>query len=280
MSHILSKNSYGKSQVRLSKVTRHKDRHDLIELSVNIELHGDFAESYTKGDNSRIVATDTMKNTVYALAANHPLEDIETFSESLVEHFLSRFAHISAASVDIQQDRWVRIDQQHPHTFVSGGNEKRICRVVGDRAASAMHRTGGIDGLVVVKTTNSSFTGYLRDQFTTLPETNDRIMGTSIRAEWIYTPGRHDFNSVHERTRAAIIAVFAKHFSKAVQETEYEMGKAVLDACPEITEISLTLPNQHRIPVNLQPFGLQNKNEIFVPQDEPFGLIKATVRRG
>jgi urate oxidase len=280
MSHVLSKNSYGKSHVRLSKVIRHGDRHDLMELSANIELEGEFAESYTKGDNSRIVATDTMKNTVYALAANHKLDSIESFAQSLVEHFLQKYSHVAAVTVSIQQDRWLRIDHNHPHAFVSGGDEKRICKISRRRTGTATQRTGGIDGLVVVKTANSAFTGFLRDQFTTLPETSDRIFGTSVRAEWIYTPGPHDFNSIYDRSRSRIIDVFAKHKSMAVQETEYEMGKAVLDACPEIEEISITLPNQHRIPINMQPFGLENKNEIFVPQDEPFGLIKATVRRG
>jgi urate oxidase len=280
MAHFLSKNSYGKSQVRLSKVTRRGELHELMELSANIELEGEFAESYTAGDNSRIVATDTMKNTVYALAATHPLENIESFAMSLANHFLEKFSHVVGVTVAIQQDRWVRIAENHPHAFVSGGNEKRTCQVIRCRSASKVDRTGGIVELVVVKTTNSAFAGFLRDAFTTLPETMDRIMGTSVSAEWIYSPGTHDFNSVYDRARSALIDVFAKHYSKAVQETLYEMGRAALDACPEIEEISITLPNQHRIPVNLQPFGLENKNEIFVPQDEPFGLIKGTIRRG
>jgi urate oxidase len=280
MAHVLAKNSYGKSQVRLTKVTRRGERHELMELSANIELEGEFTESYTAGDNSRIVATDTMKNTVYALAATHLLENIESFAMLLANHFLEKFSHVAGATVAIQQDRWMRIAEDHAHAFVSGGNEKRTCRVIRRRSASKADRSGGIEELVVVKTTRSAFAGFLRDAFTTLPETMDRIMGTSVSAEWHYSPGDHDFNSVYDRARAALIDVFAKHYSKAVQETLYEMGRAALDACPEIEEISITLPNQHRIPVNLQPFGLENKNEIFVPQDEPFGLIKGTIRRG
>lgn len=279
MSHFLAANSYGKSQVRLTKIIRHGERHDLVELSANIELTGNFEESYTAGDNSRIIATDTMKNTVYALAATHPLENIESFAKALVDHFLEKFSYVSTATVSIRQDRWVRIGENHPHAFVSGGGEKRTCECRRRRSPAAGELRSGIDGLVVVKTTNSAFTGFMRDAFTTLPETTDRIMGTSVSVDWTYTPGSHDFNSVLDRTRTAIIDVFAKHYSKAVQETLYEMGQAVLNACPEIAEISITLPNQHRIPVNLQPFGLPNKNEIFVPQDEPFGLIKGTIRR-
>jgi urate oxidase len=280
MSHVLSKNSYGKSQVRLSKIVRHAQRHELIELSANIELEGEFAESYTKGDNSRIVATDTMKNTVYALAASNPIYSIESFAQGLANHFLEKFAHVSRATVEIRQDRWERVAGDHPHAFVSGGSEKRTCRVVQQRSPGGMDLRSGIDGLVVVKTTHSEFTGFLRDAFTTLPETTDRMMGTSISAEWNYLPGTHDFNEVYQRARAFMIGIFAEHHSRAVQETLHEMGRAVLDACKEIDEISITLPNQHRIPVNLQPFGLVNKNEIFVPQEEPFGLIKGTIRRG
>ncbi|HWB54675.1 MAG TPA: urate oxidase [Tepidisphaeraceae bacterium] len=280
MSHVLSKNSYGKSQVRLAKVIRHNDHHDFVELSVNIELEGDFAKSYLDGDNSPVIATDSMKNTVYVLAADHPLTDIESFAQSLADHFLNQYTHVAMATVAIRQDRWIRVGHDHPHAFVSGGNEKRTCKISRRRSPASTERHGGIDELVVVKTTNSAFTGYVRDRFTTLPETSDRIMGTSVTADWNYIVGKHDCNGVYERARKAIIDVFAKNHSKAVQETLYQMGQAVLDACSEIDEIAITLPNQHRIPVNLEPFGLKNKNEIFVPQDEPFGLIKGTVRRG
>ena len=232
MSHVLSKNSYGKSQVRLSKIIRHAQRHELIELSANIELEGEFAESYTAGDNSRIVATDTMKNTVYALAASNPMHSIESFAQTLANHFLEKFAHVSRATVEIRQDRWERVAGDHPHAFVSGGNEKRTCRVVQQRLPVVMDLRGGIDGLVVVKTTHSEFTGFLRDAFTTLPETTDRMMGTSISAEWSYLPGTHDFNEVYGRARAFMIDIFAASTTaRRVQETLHEMGRAVLDAC-------------------------------------------------
>jgi urate oxidase len=251
-----------------------------MELSANIELEGEFAKSYTEGDNSSVIATDTMKNTVYALAADHPIGDIESFAQALAEHFLKKYAHVSAVTAAIRQDRWIRIGENHPHALVSGGNEKRTCRISRRRSPDSVERHGGIDELVVVKTTNSAFVGYIRDDFTTLPEAKDRIMGTSVTADWNYVVGNHDFNGVYHRARQAIIEVFAMHNSKAVQETLYQMGQAVLDVCSEIDEIAITLPNQHRIPVNLEPFGLKNKNEIFVPQDEPFGLIKGTIRRG
>lgn len=280
MAHVLKKNSYGKSQVRLTKVIRQGERHDLIELTADIELTGEFAPSYTEGNNSSLIATDTMKNTVYALAATHPMSDIESFAKSLADYFLEKFSQVSAVEVNLRQDRWLRIGQNHPHSFVSGGQEKRTCRLARARRATKADLISGIDGLVVVKTGNSAFAGFARDAFTTLPDTQDRIMGTSVTAQWKYKIESPDFNSVHERARQKMIDSFADHKSNSVQETLYEMGCGVLDGCPEIAEIEFILPNQHRVPVNLKPFGLENKNEIFTPTDEPFGLIKGTVSRG
>jgi urate oxidase len=82
MSSTISANSYGKSLVRLTKVTRKKDRHELKEIAVDICLEGAFEEAYTRGDNSMVVPTDTMKNTVYALASKHELADIEGFARA------------------------------------------------------------------------------------------------------------------------------------------------------------------------------------------------------
>lgn len=280
MSSAMVHNAYGKSRVRLTKVIRSADRHELKEVCINIQLEGEFDASYTRGDNSRVIATDSMKNTVYVLAASHPFPDIETFGCDLGTHFLKKYDHVRSARIELAEDLWWRIQQngqQHPHAFVSAGNEKRVATVL--RTRDSRRVESGIENLVVLKTTASEFWGFVRDEYTTLPEARDRIFATSVSARWSYGRDSLDYNACYQRVRAGILDVFATHHSLAVQQTEYEMGRAILQACPEIEQVTLSMPNQHRIPFNLQPFGLENRNEIFVPTDEPFGLISATLKR-
>lgn len=281
MAWSLVENSYGKSRVRLTKVTRHADRHELKELSVDIQLQGEFEKTYLEGDNSQVVPTDTMKNTVYALASSHPLTDIESFGKTLGEHFLTNFSHVASVSMTITEELWTRIDvngKPHKHSFVGGSREKRVAHVDCMRGCTSVE--SGIEDLVVLKTTDSEFVGYIKDKYTTLPETRDRIFATSVAAYWLYKSSEADFNGVYEKLRTLFLKIFAEHHSLAVQQTLYEMGKKALDAVPEIEEIRIVMPNQHRIPFDLTRIGLENKNEIFVPTDEPFGLISATIGRG
>lgn len=278
----IARHSYGKSRVRLTKVTRHADRHDLAEVAVDIVLEGDFAASYLAGDNRAVVPTDTMKNTVYAVAASHPLDAIEAFALALVEHFLTRHPQVSAATVSIEQAPWRRITgpdgAEHPHAFVAAGTAQRRCRVRGDRGLALVE--AGVSGLTVVKTGDSAFRDFVRDEFTTLADSDDRIFGTAIEARWQYRPGaRPDWNTAWSAACRTMVDVFAGHRSLAVQQTLHDMGQAALAGCGEIEEIFLELPNQHRIPVDLTPFGLPNTNSIFVTTSEPSGLIRATLRR-
>ena len=277
----LTTHSYGKSAVRLTKVKRLPDRHELIELEVAIELHGDFDASYLAGDNSNIIATDTMKNTVYAVAATHPIDSIEDFGVVLARHFIQNNAHVRSAQVDLAQTMWQRISTDggdHPHAFVGAGDHRRTAHILDISGRAQI--SAGIEGLTILKTADSAFTGYLKDKWTTLPETTDRIFATRLTASWRYAPyHRPDWNAAYDRISAAMLHTFAHHKSLAVQQTLYAMGEAALDACPDVAEIELEMPNQHRIPVNLQPLGLPNQNEIFVTTSEPFGRIKATVAR-
>jgi urate oxidase len=276
----LSRNAYGKSHVRLTRVTRHGAHHELTELSVDIELQGDFVRCYTHGDNSSIIATDTMKNTVYALAKKHPLTAIENFAQALASHFVESFSHVTSATVDIQVEPWNRIEAHghpHPHAFISGGSEHRTARVT--RTRERTRTEAGIVGMVVLKTTKSGFVGYIRDQYTTLKETTDRIFATSVKANWLYNQQEVEWNESFQSVRQALIETFAEHDSLSVQQTLYAMGEAALAACPSMEEMTLTLPNQHRILINLEPFGMENRNEMFVSTTEPFGLISGTIRR-
>lgn len=279
----LSANSYGKSCIRLSKIIRDGVRHQIKEISVSINLRGDFSETYSSGSNTKVIATDSMKNTVYALAAEHQLQDIESFALSLAKHFLS-YEQVDAAEIDINEDLWQRIahgGKEHDHSFVKGSNEKRLTRVVHDRKGTTIE--SGIKDLYVLKTTGSEFFGFVRDKYTTLLDVNDRIFATSIEARWYFdeTKGAQprDYNAIFESSRQLLLNVFASHHSLSVQQTLYVMGEKLLSLHNTIAEVKIAMPNKHRIPFNVEPFGLKNKNEIFVTTDEPFGVIEGTVRR-
>ena len=278
----LARNSYGKSRIRLTKVTRHAGRHDVRELVVEIELEGDFAASYTCGDNLLVIATDTMKNVAYALANDHSLESIESFGADLAGHFLDEHAHVLAATVRIAEQPLLRIDvdgHAHPHAFSGTPSERRTSTIRQSR--TGLHVESGLDNLLLLKTTGSAFAGFLRDRHTTLPETSDRIFATELKADWLYdaTATAIDWNRAHRRVRDALLATFAGHQSLSAQHTLHAMGTAAIEACPEVEQITLIMPNKHRLLVNLEPFGLENLGEVFVATDEPHGTITGTLRR-
>ena len=274
----LSWNRYGKSRIRLVKVRRTRDPHELVDLTIDVQLEGAFETVYVAGDNGPCLATDTMKNTVYAMARQHPIDHVETFGSALAEHFLSK-PSVSRVRISIVEQPWGRLScggKPHPHAFVQAGAEHWTAVVTRDAGGTEV--VSGLANLVVLKTTDSGFSGFPRDQYTTLPETEDRIMATSMTAAWTYRPEASDF-SARAQVRRALVETFAAHVSRSVQHTLYAMGEAALAACPDLAAITLTLPNRHHLLVDLTPFGLDNPNEIFVATDQPYGLIEATIRR-
>jgi urate oxidase len=281
MTGKLAAHTYGKSDIRLTKVVRNGSRHDVLEFSVDIQLGGDFSRSYTHGDNGNIIATDSMKNTVYVLAKENDFSCAEQFAGQLAGHFTKTYPQVTSAFVEVRQNNWARIDfdgKPHDHAFVSGGADLHRATAL-SVPGNPIEIAGGIQNLMVLKTTNSAFKDFVTDRYRTLKDADERIFATKMTADWDYTAADVDFVAAHERIRTALLEAFATHLSRAVQETMFEMGKAALAAVPEISRVSLQLPNKHRIPVNLQPFGLENKNEIFVWTDEPYGNISAVVER-
>jgi len=274
MAGFLDGNSYGKSRIRVVKVTRGAERHDLNELTVNIQFEGDFDAVHIAGDNRNVLPTDTMRNTVYALAKDWSGEQIEDFGCQLVEHFLGRNPQIARVRVAIQQSHWLRMGSQ---AFTKGSEEQRLTQITG--VGGGVQIESGIENLVALKTTGSSFEGYKKDRYTTLKETSDRILATAIRANWRYSSSDVEFGRCWREAREAILKTFTERDSPSVQHTAYAMGNAVLKAVPEIAGIRLSLPNKHCLLVDLAPFGLDNPNEIFVPTDEPHGLIEVAMRR-
>ncbi len=282
----LGQNNYGKSRVRMVKVSRDvRTRcHRVTELTVDISLEGRFEAIHTLGDNSLCLHTDTMKNTVYALGKDHPIDTIESFALHLGRHFVRNNPQVASARVRIAQVPWERAavrGREHPHCFTKGSDERQTSEVIVTRKVASVQ--SGIEGLVILKSTDSAFSGYPKDRFTTLPETRDRIFCTSMAATWTYTAtklARLDFTTHRAAIRRALVEAFATHKSESVQQTLYAMGEAALGACRAARSIRLSMPNKHCLLINLKPFGIENANEVFVPTDEPHGLIEATVQRG
>ena len=280
MSVTLAGNSYGKSGVRLVTVRRGADRHELKDVTLSVRLEGAFAAAYTEADNSGVIATDTMKNTVYALAAEHPFDDVEDFGLALTDHLVQTYPRVASARVELQENLWERMEVggvPHPHAFRRAGSERRTAVVT--RCSETVRVVAGIEDLVVMKTAKSGFEGFPRDRWTTLKETSDRLMATAVRATWRYSRPYVAFGRLWSEVRRVLLETFAEHDSLSVQHTLYAMGEAVLKTL-DVEEIHLAMPNKHHLPVDLTPFGLENRNEIFVATTEPYGLIEATLRRG
>jgi urate oxidase len=278
---IVRSQSYGKSLVRLSRVRRDAARHEFIELTVWIELDGDFEKSYSAADNTLVVATDTMKNTVYILASRHDVNSIEAFTQQLGKHFLDKYSHVDRVDVRSEEKIWTRMKfngREHDHSFTGGGSERRTCHVIAKRGGDTTMRYG-MAGLNVLKTTGSGFSDFYHDENTTLKDTDDRIFATAIDASWPCPKLDANWGAAREKIRSAMLDVFANQFSKSVQHTLYEMARAAFTACADIDEITITMPNQHHLLVNLTPFGLKNPNEVFMPTNEPHGNISATIAR-
>jgi len=278
--HII-KDNYGKSRVRLIKVAREGAQHDLQNLTLNIALEGDFDAIHTVGDNALCLPTDTMKNTVYALAGQiAEIEPIEAFGQRLTSHFLENNQQVSRVVIEIFEHGWKRMkfdDEMHSHSFVKGSGEKRTAKITATRANVTIE--SGVDDLIVLKTTESGFAGFVKDQYTTLPETTDRIFSTAIKATWRYSEPAAATDLAYKSIRESILSVFANHNSLSVQHTLYAIGEAIFEKFGEIAEISFSLPNIHCLPVDMTKFGQANDNRIFVPTDEPHGLIEATLAR-
>jgi len=272
MPAALTWNRYGKSSIRLVKVRRGTTQHEIVDLTIDVALEGAFEKVYTDADNSACLATDTMKNTVYALAKDDPLDHAEAFASRLAEYF-SQKPGVTLVTIGSAEHPWSRLGA---HAFISAGREEWTTAIARTKGRTSI--AAGLRGLVALKTADSAFSGFPRDRYTTLPETRDRILATSMTATWNYADGFGDFGQ-REDVRAALLNTFATHKSESVQHTLYAMGEAALHACDGIVDIHLTMPNRHHLLVELAPFGADNQNEIFVATEQPYGLIEGRISR-
>jgi urate oxidase len=277
---ILGKNQYGKAENRVVRIYRDNPRHEIHDINVSTCLRGDFSAAHLAGDQSDVLPTDTQKQTAYAFAKEKGLQSIEDYGLALARHFVHDVAPVEGARIEIEEYAWERavVDgTEHDYTWLRKGQEVRTAAVTVDGAGEWV--VGGLKDLVILKSTGSEFAGFLTDPYTVLKPTHDRVMATSLVAQWRFDTTEADWESTYVGVKAQLVKQFAVVQSLALQQTLYEMGKAVLEAYPEIVEVRLSAPNKHHFVYDLSPFGLENHNEVFHADDRPYGLIQATVTR-
>ena len=284
MTIVLGANQYGKAENRLVRVYRDTPRHEIRDLNVSSSLRGDFTDAHITGDQAAILPTDTQKNTVFAFAKEKGVRSIEEFALTLGDHFIGQTPKATGARIEIEEYFWDRISVDgtpHDHSFVRNGGETRttVVTVEGRGADRKAWAVSGLKDLTLAKTTGSEFWGFLKDEYTTLQETTDRILATSLVARWRYDTLDVDFDKSYQQIRALMLKRFAEVHSYALQQTLYAMGESVLQEYPEVAEIRFKAPNKHHFLVDLSPFGDENPGEVFWAADRPYGLIEAAVQR-
>ena len=280
MAIILGDHQYGKAENRIVRIVRDTPRHEIRDLNVSTCLRGGFDDAHLTGDQAAVLPTDTQKQTAYAYAKTVGLTSIEGYGLALARHFVDDVEPVTGARIEIEEYAWQRVTvagAEHDHTWVRSGQEVRTASVTVQDGGTWV--TGGLKDLVILKSTGSEFRGFMQDEFTVLEPTTDRIMATSLVAKWRFagTPG--DWDATYGTIKQALVETFATHHSLALQQTLFEMGKAALEAVPELVEVRLSAPNKHHFLYNLGQFGIDNNNEVFHADDRPYGLIQASAIR-
>ena len=285
MGIVLGPNQYGKAENRVVRIYRDTARHEIRDLTVSTSLRGDFADAHLTGDQAHVLPTDTQKNTAFAYAKQHGVSSPEDYALALGRRLLEACPAAEEALVRVQEHSWERApvgSDGHDHTFVRRGDGTRTADVVVGPSTTVR---SGVTDLVVLKSTGSEYRGFLVDDYTTLPEADDRILATSLTASWLHDPvdrpdqDEKDWDASYAAIRSLLLESFATTYSLALQHTVHAMGRAVLEAHEDLAEVAISAPNKHHHLVDLAPFGLDNPGEVFIAADRPYGLIEATVRR-
>ena len=284
MAIILGTYQYGKAENRVVRINRDSARHEIRDLNVSSALRGDFAPAYLSGDQRNVLPTDTQKHMAYAYAKTVGLETLEGYGLALARHYVDDVPPVEGARIEIEEYAWERVQvdgSEHDHTFVRKGQETRTCSVTVEGSGDEQQTwvTGGFKDLVILKSTGSEFADFYVDEFTTLAPTHDRVMATSLVARWRFTSTDVDWDATYAGIRAIMVSTFATLHSLALQQTLFEMGRAVLEAYDDVAEVRLSAPNKHHFRYDLERFGIDNPNEVFHADDRPYGLIQAQVLR-
>lgn len=278
----LLRNRYGKGRVRVMRIHRDGERQEVSQLNIKAMVEGDFARTYTHADNAMTVSTDTIKNVVNVVARENTSLCTEEFCQVLARKYLDTYPQISSVALTSHETKWARLSfdgKPHPHSFVLDGNGRPTVEITMARGGTPT-LASGVDGFAFLKSTQSGWESYVKDRYTTIPETADRICATSMVASWTWSAKPASYPAANAAILDTMLRVFSMTYSKSVQDSLYRMGEAALAAVPEISEVSMACPNMHFIPINLGAFGLDNNNDVFLPTDEPHGQIECTVGRG
>ena len=283
MAVTLGHNQYGKAETHVVRVFRDSDPHEIVDYNVSVALVGDFTDVHLTGDNRKCLTTDATKNTVnsFAKEAGDAVRQPESFGMALARHFVADVSQVERTRVQIEAFPWERLTADggpHPHAFSRRGSYVRTVTVTDDNQGSP-HVVSGVRDLIVLKTTDSEFHTFYEEKYTTLQPTDDRIMATSVTAQWLHTDTDQDWGKSYDQVLATLAGTFAGHYSYALQQTMYAMGEAIINEQPEIAEIRFSLPNKHHFWIDLSAFGVENDNEVFHADDRPYGYIEGTVRR-
>ncbi len=276
----LISNTYGKGRVRVMRIRKDGPLHEVRELNVKAMLTGGFAAAFTQHDNSAVISTDTVKNVINIVARENLGLDTEAFGKVLAARFLDRYPQVESVRIELHEVKWERMligGKRHPHSFVLDNNGRPFVTIAASR--SSIEVVSGMTGFTFMKSTESGWDRYYKDEYTTIAETRDRMCATSMDAQWRWSREPEDFASANAKILSTMLEVFATTYSESVQDSLYRMGTAALAAVPEIEEISLACPNKHYLLINLEPFGLTNDNAVFLPTDEPHGQIECTIGR-
>lgn len=288
MGYVLSSHQYGKAENHIVRIYRDTPHHEIRDITVTTALRGEFDDAYLTGEQGKTLPTDTQKNTAFVYAKSHGDGAVEDYAIALAKHFVDETEPVHGASVTLFVDEWTRAivnGAPHDHTWTKSGPEQRTAQIVVDGKGEDQTVTvvGGIQDLVLLKSTGSEFHGFMKDGYTTLPETDDRILATALAAEWTFSTFPADWDAAYAAAKERIISTFATVHSLALQQTLWEAGKAVLDSVPELYEITLTAPNKHHFEYDFSRFTgedvPENRNEVFHAADRPYGLIEATITR-
>jgi urate oxidase len=276
----LLQKTYGKDHVRVMRIDRKPERHEVRELTVRAMLTGNFESAFTKADNSTSVATDTVKNVINVVARENLSANTELFCAAVARKLLDSYPEVETATVTAHETKWIRLPidgKPHVHSFTLDSNGKPFAKVVATR--TSVTTESGVSAFTFMKTTQSGWEHYIHDRFTTIPETHDRMAATAMDASWRWKSTPSDYDAANAKILSEMLKVFATTYSASVQDSLYRMGTAALEAVPELADISMACPNKHYLLLNLSPFGLENNNQVFVATDEPHGQIECTVGR-
>lgn len=293
----LQDSTYGKDNVKFLKVKKDKynpQKQEVLEATVKVLLRGNFDVSYTKADNSPIVPTDTVKNTILVEARKTDVWPIERFAAHLAEHFVKKYAHVSGIDINIIQHKWTKYEvngKLHDHSFKKDGEDVKITTLSFERNGD-FKLSSSLKDLTILKSTGSKFVDFHQCDYTTLKPTSNRILSTDIDCIWTFDSKkigsikniyRLADQGVFDDTASKVLKITLERFaienSASVQATMFNMCSDILDVCPYVYNVSYSLPNKHYILFNLEWKGLTNDNVLFYPASDPNGLIKCTVGR-